>query len=169
MSGADQGEMFRMLLDEINDTLLDFESRCLRMNTENPKSELNDMFRFIHNIKGASRIYGLVEFGSFIHNVEDLLDQLRNQPQHVDDPHDDDQDGDKCRHIVVDEAVDAQTDEECPEGGSQLRTLDLAREPRCQNHHRNSAPSLGASVGIPIHIGAFLAKASCRSSSTTGG
>lgn len=84
MSGADQSQMFRMLLDEIDDTLSDFESRCLRLDASNPQTELNDMFRFVHNIKGASRIYGLSEFGTFVHSVEDLLGRLRMQPFQMD-------------------------------------------------------------------------------------
>ncbi len=84
MSGSDQSQMFRMLLDEIDDTLSDFESRCLRLDTSSPQAELNDMFRFVHNIKGASRIYGLGEFGTFVHSIEDLLGRLRTQPHQMD-------------------------------------------------------------------------------------
>ncbi len=84
MSISDQSQMFRMLLDEIDDTLSDFESRCLRLDTSNPRSELNDMFRFAHNIKGASRVYGLSEFGTFVHSLEDLLGRLRVQPTQMD-------------------------------------------------------------------------------------
>ena len=80
MSTSDPSQMFRMLLDEIDDTLSDFESRCLRLDISNPRAELNDMFRYAHNIKGASRVYGLNEFGTFIHSLEDLLGRLRMQP-----------------------------------------------------------------------------------------
>ena len=84
MSGSNTSHMFAMLLDEIDDTLSDFESRCLRLDTSNPRAELNDMFRFAHNIKGASRVYGLSEFGTFVHSLEDLLGRLRVQPSQMD-------------------------------------------------------------------------------------
>jgi two-component system chemotaxis sensor kinase CheA len=81
MQGSNHAQMFNMLLDEIDDTLNDFENRCLKINLTSPAAELNDLFRYAHNIKGASRIYGLNEFGTFVHTLEDLLGRLRNQPE----------------------------------------------------------------------------------------
>ncbi len=84
MQGSNHDKMFNMLLDEIDDTLNDFENRCLKINVADPATELNDLFRYAHNIKGASRIYGLNEFGTFVHTLEDLLGRLRSQPDKMD-------------------------------------------------------------------------------------
>lgn len=84
MSSSDANQMFKMLLDEIDDTLSDFENRCLKLNLDNPRAELNDLFRFAHNIKGASRIYGLNDFGATVHSLEDLLGRLRIKPNQMD-------------------------------------------------------------------------------------
>ncbi len=82
-SGIDP-KIFMKLLDEIEDTLLDFEQRCLRLEGENHKAEMQVVFRAAHNIKGASQLYGLNEFGSFVHGVENLLNTLFKRKLPVD-------------------------------------------------------------------------------------
>lgn len=80
MSNAKKNN-FQMLLDEVEDTLLQFESRCLKIDETTASSELSHLFRFAHNIKGACRVYGLQELGSFMHLFEGLIEAYKNHPQ----------------------------------------------------------------------------------------
>ncbi len=77
MRSANEKKMFDLLLDEIEDTLQDIEQRCLKIETSDQAKELQVIFRAAHNVKGAAQLYGLNEFGQFVHAFEDLLTTLQ--------------------------------------------------------------------------------------------
>jgi two-component system chemotaxis sensor kinase CheA len=77
MSSSKEKKMFDLLLDEIEDTLIDIEQRCLKFDSSDRTRELLIVFRAAHNVKGAAQLYGLIEFGSFVHAFEDVLTALQ--------------------------------------------------------------------------------------------
>lgn len=78
MRSANEKKMFDLLLDEIEETLQDIEQRCLKLETSDQKKEMQIIFRAAHNVKGASQLYGLNEFGALVHILEDLLSAIQN-------------------------------------------------------------------------------------------
>jgi len=77
MRSANEKKMFDLLLDEIEETLGDIEQRCLKLDSTDAAKELQVIFRSAHNVKGAAQLYGLQEFGAFIHAFEDVLTALQ--------------------------------------------------------------------------------------------
>lgn len=77
MRSANEKKMFDLLLDEIEETLVDIEQRCLKLDKSDASKELQVIFRAAHNVKGAAQLYGLQEFGTFIHAFEDVLTALQ--------------------------------------------------------------------------------------------
>lgn len=70
-------EFFATFLDEAVEVLQRWESTCLELDS-NPSTELlNDLFRSAHNLKGSARSVGLLDFGNFVHKVEDLITKLK--------------------------------------------------------------------------------------------
>lgn len=65
-------------IDESREHLDEMEALLLELmsNVDNP-SNLNDIFRTMHNIKGASQLTGLDKISRLSHRMEDLLDMLR--------------------------------------------------------------------------------------------
>jgi two-component system, chemotaxis family, sensor kinase CheA len=76
--------MFKALLDEVEDTLRQFEANCLRLDTDQTGEEINALFRHAHNLKGAVLIFGLTQFGEVVHVVEDLITDLQKMILPVD-------------------------------------------------------------------------------------
>ncbi|MCP3688286.1 MAG: hypothetical protein GY784_07720 [Gammaproteobacteria bacterium] len=65
-------------IDECSEHLDEMESLLLRLGGDlSNVSLLDDIFRMIHNIKGASQITGLDKISHLSHRLEDLLDLLR--------------------------------------------------------------------------------------------
>lgn len=83
MRSANEKKMFDLLLDEIDDTLEDIEQRCLKLESSDQKKELEIIFRAAHNVKGASQLYGLAEFGALVHSLEDLLTAIQKADRPV--------------------------------------------------------------------------------------
>jgi len=74
-------------VDESREHLDDMESVLLRLKTGSDNLiSLNDIFRFMHNIKGASQLTGLDKVSRLSHGLEDLLDVLRQQDMWLDQP-----------------------------------------------------------------------------------
>ena len=75
-----------IFLEEADELLQSWESVCLEIaeGNKDPKS-LRELFRYVHTIKGSSRAVGLVDFGHFIHRVEDLI--KRDQDGEFDHSH----------------------------------------------------------------------------------
>ena len=67
-------------LDELTDTLdawLQLYNEVLAQSVDVPTA-MKTMFRFAHNLKGASLSVELESFGGFIHKVEDFVTQIRD-------------------------------------------------------------------------------------------
>lgn len=69
-------ELLNHLLNEIQETLNDFEQRALRMEGTFSHEEMKAIFRAAHNIKGGGYLFGMNEFGAFVHTVEEMLGAL---------------------------------------------------------------------------------------------
>lgn len=69
-------ELLNHLLNEIQETLNDFEQRALRMVGTYSHDEMKAVFRAAHNIKGGGYLFGMNEFGAFVHTVEEMLGAL---------------------------------------------------------------------------------------------
>lgn len=65
-------------VDESREHLDEMESLLLQLNSELGNLDLlNDIFRTMHNVKGASQLTGLDKISRLSHRLEDLLDLLR--------------------------------------------------------------------------------------------
>lgn len=61
------------------DLLSNLESILLDTNLEDmDKEALNSIFRVAHTIKGSAGMFGIISLQAFVHNVETLMDQIRN-------------------------------------------------------------------------------------------
>lgn len=70
-----------LLLDFIEETrehLEDMESCLLKLENDFSQTLLNDLFRSVHTIKGASEYLGLGRIAELTHRLESLLDLLRS-------------------------------------------------------------------------------------------
>lgn len=65
------------LLESYEESMLGLE------NGDDPHSYLTQIFRVAHSVKGGAAAVGLADLSKFGHVVEDLLDLLRSNPQHV--------------------------------------------------------------------------------------
>lgn len=73
-------------IDESRENLEEMELLLVRLGTEaNDLDILNEIFRTMHNIKGASQLTGLDRISRLAHRLEDLLDLLRQQELSTDD------------------------------------------------------------------------------------
>ena len=65
-------------IDESREHLDEMESLLLQLNDDLGNLDiLNDIFRTMHNVKGASQLTGLDKISRLSHRLEDLLDMLR--------------------------------------------------------------------------------------------
>lgn len=65
-------------IDESREHLDEMESLLLQLNTDLGNLDLmNDIFRTMHNVKGAAQLTGLDKISRLSHRLEDLLDLLR--------------------------------------------------------------------------------------------
>ena len=65
-------------IDESREHLDEMESLLLQLNNDLSNLDiLNDIFRTMHNVKGASQLTGLDKISRLSHRLEDLLDMLR--------------------------------------------------------------------------------------------
>ena len=67
-----------IFIDEAQETLEQWESLLQELNGADVTEPLNALFRCAHNLKGSSKSLGLAAFGDFIHEVEEVINALRN-------------------------------------------------------------------------------------------
>lgn len=72
-------EILNSFCDEAIDLLVRWEQVCFELKKNNDKEHFEELFRIAHNIKGGSRSVGLVNFGDFVHKIEDGITLLRDQ------------------------------------------------------------------------------------------
>ena len=75
----DEISIIQIFLEEAEDTVLQFEAAVLEMEAHFTIECCDTLFRSAHNLKGSSKSVGLPEFGDFVHNVENVISQLKNE------------------------------------------------------------------------------------------
>lgn len=67
-------------LDDLADLLNSLESNFLQLENKFDNQELLEQsFRDLHTIKGAAYMYNLKQYGDFVHNFENIYDDIRNK------------------------------------------------------------------------------------------
>ena len=75
----DMSQFTAIFVDEAHEHLAAMESQLLAIQVESvTKAELNEIFRAAHSIKGGSATFGLGDVTGVAHELESLLDLLRN-------------------------------------------------------------------------------------------
>src|SRR5579862_4157225 len=76
---SDMSAYLGVFLDEAADQLSLLERECVELESSpDPKELLQNLFRAAHTIKGASRAMGFIRIGDLTHEMENVLDALRN-------------------------------------------------------------------------------------------
>ena len=71
-------------IDEATEAMADFELGLLALEKDpRQTSQINQVFRIIHNIKGSANASGFSELGAFTHELESLLANLKNGDVHL--------------------------------------------------------------------------------------
>lgn len=79
MNNPDMSQYLGVFLDEGNEQLALLEAEILRMEQgDHSKEILQSLFRAAHTLKGSSRAMGFMEIGNLTHEMENVLDDLRN-------------------------------------------------------------------------------------------
>jgi two-component system, chemotaxis family, sensor kinase CheA len=65
-------EFLEIFIEESADIISDWEELVMSLSPGEP-ANLDALFRMAHNLKGASRSVGLLPFGDYIHQVEDII------------------------------------------------------------------------------------------------
>ncbi len=87
MQNADMNQYLGVFLDEANEQLALLESEVLKMEKgDHSKEILQVLFRAAHTLKGSSRAMGFSEIGNLTHEMENVLDDLRNDQLSVSPP-----------------------------------------------------------------------------------
>ncbi len=74
-----------LFVTETHDQLERFSEILLNWGAqEDPKKDINELFRLAHNIKGSSGMMGLTELKDAVHVVEDLFDAVRKEKLQLD-------------------------------------------------------------------------------------
>jgi len=71
-------EIVAIFLEEATDILHNWEKECLTLEKNIDHPDFNGLFRCAHNIKGSAKSVGLESLGQFVHEVEDVINLLRN-------------------------------------------------------------------------------------------
>ena len=75
----DMSQFTAIFVDEAHEHLAAMEAQLLAIQVEAvTKAELNEIFRAAHSIKGGSATFGLSDVTGVAHELESLLDRLRN-------------------------------------------------------------------------------------------
>ena len=79
MANPDMSQYLGVFLDEGQEQLTLLEAEFLKMENGDHSIEiLQSVFRAAHTLKGSSRAMGFLEIGSLTHEMENVLDDLRN-------------------------------------------------------------------------------------------
>lgn len=70
-------EILAMFVDEALDALVEWERCCLNLEQKANETDLNNLFRSAHNIKGASKAVGLEKLGVFVHQIENVITAIQ--------------------------------------------------------------------------------------------
>jgi len=70
--------MIQFYMEETEDMLQKAEECIIRLESEYSSSDVNELFRIAHTIKGSSHMVGYEDIGNVMHKIEDMLDCTRN-------------------------------------------------------------------------------------------
>jgi two-component system chemotaxis sensor kinase CheA len=117
-------------ITEANEHLEEMESCLLRLEKEpDDSATLNDIFRSIHTIKGASQFVGLPRISELSHKMENLLDLLRQGETKVNQDIIDTLIDTRDRLISLTKELEINQDEESEIDDLLSRILSLSEEP----------------------------------------
>ena len=78
--------LLQEFVTEADEHLEEMETFLLQLESDPTRKELlNDIFRCIHTVKGASEFVGLERISGFSHKLENLLDDLREEKTDLND------------------------------------------------------------------------------------
>jgi two-component system chemotaxis sensor kinase CheA len=77
-SGLDMGRHLDLFLQEADEQLEVLERETLELEREPGAERLQAIFRAAHSLKGSSRAMGFTSFAQLTHEMESVLDRLRN-------------------------------------------------------------------------------------------
>lgn len=87
MTNSDMSQYLDVFLDEGREQLALLEANFLNMERGNHSAEmLQILFRAAHTLKGSSRAMGFLAVGDLTHEMENILDDLRNSKLEVSTP-----------------------------------------------------------------------------------
>ncbi len=75
--GTVEIELLEVFLDEAIETLQTWEDLCLKLEAEPRQDYWDALARAAHNLKGSATTFGLVELGSLLHQIEDMMAPLK--------------------------------------------------------------------------------------------
>ena len=70
---------FKLFIEEGKNLLDVWETSCIELLEEFSFESANSVYRVAHSLKGASKMSGLKRFPEFIHEIEDILTNVKNQ------------------------------------------------------------------------------------------
>ena len=71
-------EMKATYIQEANELLENLESSLLSLeDNPNDKSNIEQVFRVMHTLKGNSSMFGLAKIAEFVHDLETIYDKIR--------------------------------------------------------------------------------------------
>ncbi len=71
-------EILKVFFEESFEGLDAMESGLLHLDANADRETINNIFRAAHSIKGGAGTFGFMQISQFTHNVETLLDEMRN-------------------------------------------------------------------------------------------
>ncbi|HPW68960.1 MAG: chemotaxis protein CheA [Desulfomonilia bacterium] len=73
-------ELVQVFLDESEDEIRELEAGLIKLEEDqDDESTINRVFRAAHTIKGSAGLVGFEEVSNFTHNIENILDRIRNK------------------------------------------------------------------------------------------
>lgn len=85
MTDNNEEQFINTFLEEATESLVLWETTCLNISNNNTKDSIIQLFRIAHNLKGSSASVGLKQFSEYIHRVEELLTQIKNDEINFDE------------------------------------------------------------------------------------
>jgi two-component system, chemotaxis family, sensor kinase CheA len=75
---AEMEEIHKIFFEESHEGLDAMESGLLNLDASADRETINTIFRAAHSIKGGAATFGFTDVANFTHDVETLLDEMRN-------------------------------------------------------------------------------------------
>ena len=80
-------EMKETYIQEANELLENLESSLLSLESNpNDSSNIEQVFRVMHTLKGNSSMFGLTKIAEFVHDLETIYDKIRQNEMQLSKP-----------------------------------------------------------------------------------